>query len=280
MDKRLLLWLSRCWPTHYCAVGGESLRRPKNSRVPLLGPTLPEVRSISRGSACAYQTPGRGSEIKSRVVALNLTLARFPTLSRHCRQASCLGRSAAGSRRAERGPPPRVRGRAGRRGAAGERGAARRGRLLPRGGGAAGSGGGGSPRTRLRTRGRPLRAPPGRTGSAGRWRGGGGCCCCAASCWGCWAAAAGSAAAGSTATAGWTGRAATTTASSAPRALTLRPPPSAAAPARCATAARPPRRGWSREAAPTTGSLRSRRSAPVSAAGRGAGRAQPRAPKG
>lgn len=174
--------------------------------------------------------------------------------------------------------PPRARGRAGPCGAAGERGAVRRGRLLPRGGGAAGSGGGGSPRTRFRTRGRPLRAPPGRAGSAGRWRGGGGCCCCAASCWGCWAAAAGSAAAESTATAGWTGRAATTTASSAQRASTLRPPPSAAAPARCVTVARPPRRGWSRAAAPTTESLRSRRSAPVSVAARGA--AQPRAPEG
>lgn len=78
--------------------------------------------------------------------------------------------------------------------------------------------------------------------------------CWTACCWGIWPGTCGSLTPrGSTATAGWTPVGIITRAFSVPRTLTRRTPPCAAAPARCATAALPRRRGWIRAAAPTTG---------------------------
>lgn len=137
----------------------------------------------------------------------------------------------------------------------------------------------------------PPRPPPGRPGRALRW----GRCWPSACSWaGCAGGPRAPSSPESTATAGWTRRAATTRASSALRTSTRWTPPSAAAPARCATAAPRPTPGWSRAAAPTTaGSWSTRASRRVSAGprrllrgrgrqgagGRAGGRAHPEAPR-
>lgn len=93
---------------------------------------------------------------------------------------------------------------------------------------------------------RPL---PGRPARPRRW----GRCWRSASSWaGCAVGRRARSSPESTATAGWTCRATTTRVSSARRTSTRWTPPSAAAPARCATAAPRPTPGWSRAAAPTT----------------------------
>lgn len=116
------------------------------------------------------------------------------------------------------------------------------------------------------------RPPPGRPARPRRW----GRCWRSASSWaGCAGARRAPSSPESTATAGWTCRATTTRVSSARRTSTRWTPPSAAAPALCATAAPRPTPGWSRAAALTTAASWSTRASRRVSTGPGRGRPCP-----